>query len=390
MLRFYKEQKMLIKNAKLVDETVQDILIKDGVIEAVGKGLSDKEVIDIGENYLLPLLVDLNVQLTQFDKLDKDALKGGVGAVALIPKPCICDELSLEFVKNSNTLVDIYPLIGALKEEDRLSEIAILLKKGGLSIYTTSDINPYLLARVFEYAKMYSVPLHIEPSNKVFRDVGVMNEGEVSFKLGLGGISKLEEWAEVAKVIQYSQYYEVPVIFKAISTLKSLELISNCKFCFAEVSIHHLLLDDTACYGYNTLAKLSPPLREKEESLLSSLEKIDLLTSLHSPKSTVSKNLSFNEASFGIDSLSFYLPLLYTFLVEELNIPFSTVLNLASLAPAKFLNKRMGKVKEGYLAELVVFDPNSEFTLTTDSLYEGIIFRGTVRGVIKGGKWHSF
>jgi len=395
---------MLIQNAKILtptQEVVTDVLIKDGVIEAIGRGLSSPKVIDAQENYLLPALIDLNVQSVNnalshanFLQLERNALKGGVGSLALIPNPCICDEISLEFVKKGFERIEVYPLIGALQEENRLSEIAILLKKGAFSIFTSSDINPYLLARVFEYAKMYSIPLHIEPKNRIFRDVGVMNEGEVSFKLGLGGISKLEEWAEVAKVIEYSDYYGVEVIFKGVSTKKSLQLIANSKLCWAEVPIHHLLFSDEACEGYNTLAKISPPLREEEErsGVLEMLKrgKVDLLTSLHSPKSNVSKNVSFNEASFGIDSLGYYLPLLYTFLTKREGIPFWEVLKLTSSNPARFLNKKVGKVQEGYQAHLVLFNPSHTQKLTIDSLYKGIIINGAVQGVLKGDRWHSF
>ncbi len=391
---------MLIKNARIVSlerEFCGDVLIKDGVIEAIGRGLKDDEVIDIEGAYLLPGVIDLGVRLmddrihsANLDRLSTNALKGGVTTLALLPDtdPCICDEITLEFVKSHRSVAEILPLVQGIKE-DGLSEISILLKKGALSVYVASDVNPYLLARIFEYAKMHQKPLFIEPKNSIFRDVGVMNEGEVAFRLGLGGISKLEEQAEVAKIIQYSEFYEVPVLFKAVSTTKSLEMIAKSRLCYAEVSLHHLLFSDEACEGYNTLAKLSPPLREEKErqALLEALKsgKVDLLSSLHSPKSMVSKDVSFDEAGFGIDSLGYYLPLLFTKLVQEGIISFSKLTELVSANAACFLNRRVGKVQEGFEADLVVFDPKESWRLTIDSLYKDTILQGRVQAIIKQG-----
>ncbi len=390
---------MLIKNAKIIDfdgEYEADVLIEDGIITKIGSALSGDEVLDIEGNYLLPALIDLNVRplddkinSANLMRLAKNAMHGGVATIGLVPdvQPKICDEITLEFVKTQRQSIEILPFVSALRAENALSELSILLKKGGLSIYTSSDINEYLLARIFEYAKMHNVVLHIEPKNSVFRDIGVMNEGEVAFELGLGGISKLEEISEVAKIIEFSDYYEVGVLFKNISTAKSLELIAKSRLCYAEVSIHHLLRSDTACRGYNTFAKLSPPLREEKErkALLLALQegKIDALTSLHSPKSIVNKDVSFDEAGFGIDALGYYLPLLYTELVKKRVITFSKLVELTSTNLACFVGKKIGKVEEGYSADLVVFDATGQYQVSVPSLYSRV--QGAVRTLIKNG-----
>ena len=388
---------MLLKNAKIVTlagEFETDVRIEDGKIVAIGR--THEEGIDLSGHYLLPALIDLNVRpmdnkvsVASFEELSQEAMRGGVGTLALMPDltPAICDEIALEFVRTQRSAVDILPLITALTDKQMMSEIAILLKKGALSIYLSSDTNPYLLARIFEYAKMHGKPIHIEPKNALFRDVGVMNEGELSFRLGLGGISKLEEHAEVAKIIQYSEYYNVPVLFKAVSTAKALAMIAKSPLCYAEVSIHHLLLSDEACEGYNTYAKLSPPLREESErqKLLEALQKgwIDTLTALHSPKSHVSKDLSFDEASFGIDALGYFLPLAYTLLVRSGVIDMCKLIELVSTNPACFVGEKIGKVQEGYWADLVVFVPHAYKDETT--LYKHVLY-GDIKALMKRGK----
>ena len=393
---------MLLKNAKIVTlagEFETDVRIEDGKIAAIGR--VQEEGIDLAGRYLLPALIDLDVRpmddkvsVSSLQQLSQEAMRGGVGTLALMPDltPAICDEIALEFVRSQHSEVDILPLVTALKDEQTMSEMAILLKKGALSIYLASDTNPYLLARIFEYAKMHGKPIHIEPKNALFRDVGVMNEGEVSFRLGLGGISKLEEHAEVAKIIQYSEYYRVPVLFKAVSTSRALEMIAKSPLCYAEVSIHHLLLNDEACEGYNTYAKLSPPLRDETErqKLLEALQKgyIDTLTALHSPKSQVSKDVSFDEASFGIDALGIFLPLAYTKLAREGLIDMRKLVELTSTNPSCFVGQKVGKVEEGYAADLVIFDPSNS-TASSLPLYGEL--EGSVDALIKRGEvvWGS-
>ena len=391
---------MVIKNAKIVNfdgELEADVLIKNGVIEKIGFISHDDEIIDGEGLWLLPGLVDLNGRvlddrINQANLLDlhKKALQGGATTLALMPDttPKVCDEITLEFVRTQSHDAHILPYIMALKSEEQMSEISILLKKGAQGVYTPSDINPYLLARVFEYAKMHDIPLFVEPKNSVFQDIGVMNESEVSFRLGLGGIGKLPEIAEVAKVIEYSEEYGVTVLFKNVSTAKSLERIAKSRRCFAEVSIHHLVLSDEACADYNTEAKIFPPLREEDErqELLMALQKgkIDLLTALHSPKSRISKGRSFNEAAFGIDAIAYYLPLLYTYLVKTDIIKPTKMVELTSTNPSCFVGKKLGKIEEGYIADLVLFDPDKSTTIDS-SLYPKEL-EGKVVQVIKGGR----
>ncbi len=393
---------MLIKNARVVNfdgSYCADILIEEGYIAKIGTSLSAKRVMNIEGKLLLPGLIDLNVRTLDdkisadhFARLSSNAKSGGVTSIALTPalQPPINDEITLEFVKSQDIDVGIYPLVMALRDESSLSELSILLKKGALAIYTTSDINPYLLARVFEYAKMHGVAIHIEPRNSVFRDVGVMNESEVSFRLGLGGISPLEEMSEIAKILEFASFYGVSVLFKGVSTQRGLELIAKSRFAYAEVSIHHLLFSDEACEGYNTFAKLSPPLRQEEQrqELLQALQegKIDLLTSLHSPKSFVNKDVSFDDASFGIDALGYYLSLVYDRLVDGGVISLQQLVGLCCANPGCFLGDRVGKIEEGYRADMVVFDPDASTYVAVPSLYQGEQLQGRVQSVIREGE----
>jgi dihydroorotase len=200
-----------------------------------------------------------------------------------------------------------------------------------------------------------------------------MNEGEVSFKLGLPGISKIGEISEVAKVAQMSMHYDVPTLFQALSTRRAVNLVYDAKKRFsqiyAEVSIHHLVLDERACDGFNTYAKLNPPLRtpEDREELIEKLQegKIDLLTALHSPKSVIYKDVAFAEAKYGIDAIESYLPLAYTYLVKPQILSWKRLMELMAKNPAHILGlQHVGAIEEGYEANLILFDPEHREVVT--------------------------
>ncbi|MRI83527.1 MAG: hypothetical protein C6I00_03825 [Nitratiruptor sp.] len=337
--------------------------------------------------WLLPPLVDLGVgvldgRLSQrsLRELARKARQGGVGTILLRPdlSPPLNDEIHLEFIKSTHVQVELYPAILATRGEGGLSEIATLAKLGARAIFVESRTDSSLLAPIFQYAQMLQLPLFVWIDGS--RRRGVMNEGEVAFQLGLRGRSKVDEYGEVARIVEYGDYYGVPVIIGGISTARSLELIAQSPHCFAQLSIHHLLKSDRAALGYNTLAKLDPPLRDQEEqeALLEALGagKVDLLTALHTPASYTRKDLSFDEAAYGIDSIASYLPLAYTKLVLPGHISMERLLQLASATPAKLIGLERGTIAPEAPGPYLLFDPRSLHQ--GEGLYRGEEIYGTI------------
>jgi len=401
---------MVIKNAKIVDLDgvyESDILIEKKIIKKIGKNLIDSEIFDAKGAYLLPGAIDLNVRLLDdkvniqnIKKLAIDALKGGVTKTILNPnlQPAIDNEIILEFIKSYSSVYgcEILPMIKATYGDDskKLSDIAILLKKGAITLFFYSDIDSFLICRVFEYAKMFNIPICCRATNRSLSSVGVMHEGEYSFLLGLGGISQIEESSEVAKIIEFAKYYDVEVIFQSISLSRSVELIKEAKKdgikVFAEVSIHHLIKSDIECVDYNTLAKIDPPLRDEEnkDNLLKLLKEneIDLLTSLHSPKRAVYKDVSFDDAAFGIDAISLYLSLIYTHLIKNGILKIGDLVKILHFNPSKLLKMDQNRVKEGFVADFIIFDQNKKsFVKNRDSLYYNQQLFGEVVAIVKDG-----
>ncbi|EMH3541124.1 metal-dependent hydrolase [Campylobacter coli] len=389
---------MLIKNAKIYGENLQDLLIKGGKIVKIGANLDDNdEVLDAQGMTLLPSFVDLCVNLkndkfslNNLELLEKECLRGGVGAIML--RDCMdFDEESFSlFLQNlKSRKVQIFPSACALDKQGKLKNLATLLNKGAYALELKSSSNANILRVGMQYALMKEKSLFVKCYDENFDDNGVMNDCEMSFELGLAGMSAVAESSEVAKIKEIAKFYGVKVIFDLLSLKRSTELLGdeNLKL----ISIHHLIKDDSACAGFNTAAKLNPPLRSKEdkESLKQALkqEKIDFLSSLHSAKSISLKDLAFDEAAFGIHSICEFMSLCYTFLIKEGLLTWQNLCKVTSQNPSEFLGLNSGIIEVGKEANLVLFDENEEISAPKSSLYANDKLFGKVKlHLVKGEK----
>ncbi len=403
-----EDMMLLIKNATLFDRgqaRESDLLIDSGEIVKIASKISQEvdKVIEAKGLYLLPGIIDLNVRLKEdlltqahIDRLRNKAKKSGVTTFALMPDftPAIENETMMELLKYK--LEDSVVLsIKGLQAEKRLNNISTLLQSGASVLWEKSHIDGNLLRRILQYALMHKVPFFCFCDNPDLDDNGVMHDGVTSAKLGLAGITKVSEISEVAKVAAMAEYYGAKTVFQSLSTAKSLDIVARAKYSnpdiYAEVSIFHLFLNDTACGDFNTLAKLMPPLRDEEEreKLLQALKegKIDTLTSLHAAKSFNSKDVPFNDASYGVDALEDFLPLCYSFLVKEEIIDMPHLIRLLSENPAEILGmNKKGYIQEGYDADVILFDPESVRMINDKtSLLDKQKIYGEVKHTIKQG-----
>ncbi|HEB9332488.1 TPA: metal-dependent hydrolase [Campylobacter coli] len=387
---------MLIKNAKIYGENLQDLLIKDGKIVKIGANLDDNdEVLDAQGMTLLPSFVDLYVNLkndkfslSNLELLEKECLRGGVGAIIL--RDCMdFDEESFSlFLQNLKTRkIQIFPSICALDKQGKLKNLATLFNKGAHALELKSSSDANILRVGMQYALMKEKSIFVKCYDENFDDNGVMNDCEASFELGLAGMSAVAESSEVAKIQEIAKFYGVKVIFDLPSLKRSIELLEdeNLKL----ISIHHLIKDDSACAGFNTAAKLNPPLRSKEdkESLKQALKqgKIDFLSSLHSAKSISLKDLAFDEAAFGIHSVCEFMSLCYTFLIKEGLLTWQNLCKATSQNPSEFLGLNSGIIEVGKEANLVLFDENEEISAPKSSLYANDKLFGKVKlHLVKG------
>jgi dihydroorotase len=396
---------MLISNAVVCDingERNVDVRIENGVVTEIGENLSDENVIDAKGAYLLPSLHDLNVRLQDANLNSKnikaiadEAKRGGVGHIVLNADstPAIDDEVVLEFAQNSIKDIDdvtIDLMLNSLKEDMTLSNIAILLKKGVVAPYMSTIAKNNIAIKVAEYVQMYGVTLFCKAEDNSLINSGVMLDGDVSSRLGLAGIPELSEVLHVSRMIEIARYFGIKILFKAIASPRSIELITKAKSedvaVSCEVSLHHLIHSDEACEGFNTTAKLDPPLASRKD--VSELQKalkrgeIDLLTVLHQPNSPVNKEVAFFDAAYGCEALSDALSLYYTKLVKPGLISMQELVKLAVKNPAEQIRKEVGEIAVGKAAKLILFDTEKSYKVTNpQSLYKEETLYGEVKTI---------
>jgi len=392
---------MVYKNCTLPDGRQVDIEVQNGTITALEENISAKESTDVNGAYLLPKLVDLHVKLKDgilnapnMKKIVKEAKKGGVGYMMIMPQttPPIDNEISLEFTQN--TLKEIKDIkidiaINALQEDLSLSNIAILLKKGAKNPYISTIAKNNIAIKIAEYVKMYNTILFCKAEDNSLKSQGVMFDGDVSSKLGLSGIPELSEVVHVSRMIEIARYYGVKILFKAIAIPQSLEMISKAKEegvdVKAEVSLHHLLHSDKACEGFNTIAKIDPPLVDEisREKLITALKNgsIDMLSVLHQPNSPVNKEVAFFDASYGSSALSDALALYYTKLVKSGIISMQKLIELTVINPRKTVGLKIPVIEIGEsINQFLLFNKNESYMIKeNDSLYKSDIVFGKVQ-----------
>jgi dihydroorotase len=374
---------MVIKNAKICD--------KDGLRED-NFTIEDRTdtIIDAKGAYLIPALVDLNVRLNDgilnsknIQELSLEAKKGGVGHIVLSADstPALDSEVILEFAQNGlrdaeGASVDV--MINSLQDDGSLSNIAILLKKGAISPYMSTIAKNDIAIKIAEYIQMYKNTLFVKAEDNSLISNGVMLDGDVSSRLGLAGIPDLSEVLHVSRMIEIARHFKIKILFKSIASPRSISLITQAKKegveVSCEVSLHHLINSDEACEGFNTVAKLDPPLacESDVEQLQDALKtnQIDILTVLHQPSSPLNKEVAFYDAAYGCESISDALPLYYTKLVKTGLIDMKKLIELTSINPSNVINKKVS---------YILFNPEAKSILNnTQSLYNGEDIYGEV------------
>jgi dihydroorotase len=230
--------------------------------------------------------------------------------------------------------------------------------------------NSEVMRRAIEYARYYDLVVvsHCEDTN--LSAEGVMHEGVVSTQIGLRGIPAASEEVMVQREISLSRLTGCPVHIAHVSTAGSVQLIRRAKEenvpVTAETAPHYFSLDHRAVIGYDTNAKMNPPLRTPEDvqAIKRGLAEdvLDVIATDHAPHSPLEKDLEFDRAAFGIIGLETALPLTLA-LVEEGVLSLPEAIKKMSYNPATILGVNGGFLREGGPADLAIFDPKQEYTL---------------------------
>lgn len=359
----------VIKNAILCDPTGErkaDIKINNGIITQIAENLNAPEVIDAQGLHLLPSLIDLNIKPKSYKqqdlkKIEKKALQGGVGSLALTLNSPSYESLSLFSLQSQvHFLQSINPY-----QDQKIQDIAKLNKNGGSFIEFSSSIKTSALLSIYDYAKLLKIPCFSQAYDPDLSARGSI-ESQMSYKMGLSSLPYYLQSIEYSRVAQIAHFKEIPTLLHSINDCNVLRNSQHNNFIFTEVSIHHLILNEQSIQNYNTWGKLNPPLctQEMQTALLENLSLIDTLSSNHQEFSTSLKEQTFDDAISGVECLEFYFPLLYTHLVKCNKLTLSELCKKTSFTQAKLLHLNKGIIKEGYDADLLLVDLSKSFEIT--------------------------
>lgn len=418
--------KQIIKNGFVVNPAKNfagkaDILINYGVIERVAENIDDYDakVIDAEGLIVAPGLVDLHVHFREPGYEHKEditsgsraAVKGGVTTVLCMPNtnPPIDNAALVEYVINKGKktgLVNVLTTACITKGQkgEELTEMAEL-KEAGASAFS-DDGKPVpssmIMRRALEYSKMLDIPIMSHSEDLALVDNGSMNDGYTATLLGLRGIPKSAESAAVSRDILLAEELDARLHICHVSTKNSIEAVRAAKArgarITAETAPHYFTLTDKACDGFNTNAKMNPPLRDDEdvEAIICGLcdGTIDSIATDHAPHHVDDKRVEFEKAANGIVGLETSLALGYTYLVKTGRMSLLQLIDCMSTKPAAIIGSDRGTLNVGAPADIVLFDINNEFTVNVDefetkgknSPYDGWKLFGKVCRTINGGR----
>ncbi len=389
--------RLLIKNGRVIDpanniDRVTDIFVENGVISEIGvdtelDGL-EMEVIDATGKTVAPGLVDMHVHLREpgyeykedIESGTKAAAMGGVTSCACMPNTNpVCDNAAvIEFIKNkaaSLGYANVFP-IGAISKGMKgaeLAEIGEMKFAGAAGI--SDDGRPVesssLMRRALEYAQMFDMAVISHCEDIPLADDGYMNEGYMSTYLGLRGITRAAEEVQVARDIIIAEATNTRVHIAHVSTRGSVDLVRQAKKRGVNVTCetcpHYFSLTEAACDGFNTNAKMNPPLRTDDDvaAIKEGLADgtIDAIVTDHAPHHSDEKNCEFAVASNGIVGLETSLGLGIKCLVKEGVLTLSELIKKMTINPANILGINRGTLSLNHAADIVIFDPDKPWTV---------------------------
>ena len=415
----------IIDPSQGIDET-GSLLISDNKISWLGKG----EITSPRQNYnvlhaqgliICPGFIDLHCHLRQPGFEDKEtiatgtlaAARGGFTTICCMPNtnPPLDSQAMIDYVKSKATaegVVRVLP-IGCISKGRKGEELAPMGELAAAGVIGFSDdgepaINSHLMRQALDYSRAFGLPIIDHCEDIVLTEDGQMNEGIISTRLGLRGIPNAAEEIIVARDLALAQLTRGRLHIAHTSTEGSVDLIRRAKEkgvqVTAEVTPHHLTLTEETIMGYDTNAKVNPPLRTKRDiqALIQGLKEnvIDIIATDHAPHTEADKLCEFASAPFGISGFETALGSLMS-LVHDVQLTLTTLISKLTYEPAKLIGDkygRLGTLAIGALADVTLFDPNMDWVVDTKAFASkgkntplaGSVLKGKVMATISQGK----
>ena len=391
--------KILIRGGRLIDpknaiDGRYDVLVDGPVIEAISRNIgkvdSRTKIVDASGLIVAPGLIDVHCHLREPGFEYKETIKTGTMAAARGGFTTIVCMANTDPVNDSRSVTEfiidrahaegvckVLPC-GAITKDlkgEELSEIGEMFEAGIVAISDDgkSVRRAGLLRKALEYAKTFKLPVisHCEDDTL---SGGCAHEGLASLLSGLEGVPAIAEEIIVGRDIAIARYVDAPIHLTHISTAGSIEIIERARKAFRKVTCdtcpHYFTLTDETTLTYDTNAKVNPPLRSQEdlEAIKEGLRRgtIDIIATDHAPHEFTSKDVEFDIASSGISGFETAFALALG-LVHEGVLDMKGLLAKMTANPAKLLGITSGTLAEGAPADLIVFDPDREWTINRNA-----------------------
>lgn len=417
---------LLIRNGRVVDpsqglDAERDVLIEDGHVAAIESKIERKdiEIFDARGLIVAPGFIDLHVHLREPGQEGSETIETGTCAAAAGGFTSVCAMPNTQPVNDNAVVtgyivlrarergvVNVFPVGAASKESagEELAELAAMRQAGIIAI--SDDGRPVatglLMRRVMEYGQMLGLPVIDHCEDRSLTAGGVMNEGQVSLRLGLRGMPPVAETILVARDILLAELTGARLHIAHLSTRQALELVRQAKRrglpVTCEVTPHHFTLNDTACESFDPNFKMNPPLRTAEDvaALVEGLADgtVDAIATDHAPHALALKQVEFDHAPFGVIGLETAVGLAFDRLYHTKKISRERLVGLFSTNPAKAMGLDRGTLGRGAVADVTILDPAREWTYDVEqsaskshnSPFHGWKMRGTAVATIVAGK----
>jgi dihydroorotase len=396
-------EKMLI-NARIIDPS-QDmdekgsvVVDENGKIKSIGKNVKKTdaspaaEIIDLKNNILIPGIVDMKAFVGEpgyeykenFRTLSHAALAGGVTSIVTMPntKPLIDNVSMVDFIirrGRDKASVNLFPSATLTRETEgkQMTEFGLLSAKGivGFTDVVKTVQSTETMAKIMDYASDIGVLIMQHAEDYELSKNGCINEGEVSTRLGLQGISYIAEKIIIERDLSLLNEFPCRYHINQISSKESLEVIKRNKegglnFTVG-VSINNLSLNENDIGDFKTFLKVSPPLRLEDDrlTLVQGIKSglIDVIVSDHTPEDEEGKRLPFAQAATGAIGIETLLPLALEMHHNE-SLPLKKIIETLTINPAKILKINKGTLKRGSDADMCVFDLDVPWIIKADLL----------------------
>lgn len=416
---------MIIKGGRIIDpgskrDEVLDIKIEDGKIVELAKNIEassgNEEIIDAREKIVVPGLIDVHVHFRDPGQTHKEdlvtgsqaAIAGGFTSVVQMANtsPKIdSKEKIIEHYKRARDLPLKVFTVSALTRnfgDLELVDMEENFKRGALA-FTDDGIpnrNSKLILEAMNRAKELGAIISFHEEDPELIEQNGINHSEVSDKLGIYGSPKIAETSFIARDVTMAIYTGAKISIQHISTGLGVDLVKFGKEMganiYAEVTPHHIALNDSAVLEYGSLAKMNPPLRSEEDRLriIEGLKEgtIEIIATDHAPHTAEEKSKEITKAPSGIIGLETSFSICYENLVLTKEISLMKLIELMSTNPARIYGLEGGEICQGKIADLAIIDLESEYKIdkykskSSNTPFKDKTLRGEVLYTISEGK----